>query len=1254
MRLKYILFSLAAVPGLMALLLVSTLSPAQADFKTAHTAVSPTAPTDTEDFVYTAWQLAANAPFAFTRFDAEYSPTTGKVYFLGGRLGSGDTDGSIWEFDPVTGVYADTGVDMPVPISNYQIVRLVESGGDEVMVTFGGRPAAGGTVNTVQGYKPASNTVVNYTATDPYPAITAPGGVVAVNNIAYSFGGFDGAAMIANTYIFDITAAPGSRWTAGPNLNMARSYIGATAVDGYIYAIGGDTFDGAALIAQTIAERLDTANPTAWDDAGVADLPIACDENQAFGFDTGSDYDLAGAIVLGGCGQWTNELAESLLYDVANNSWDITFPDLNEARRNHAGAFVPNGVGLNGQPGMWVWGGRQGSDANVLITPEFYNVVPLADFTLVPRDQLVEGFGTVTVNAGASNRSGADETFDLTYSSSLGWVVNGPASVFVADGDLVAFGIDVTIPANADCADVNVVTIDGVGQANTSLTDSIQAQVKLLCQPGVGGVIDDANTGLPVPNAYIYIEDVSNPSNVGEAFADDDGEYLILGVTPGDYYLAVSAEGYQFSILPSGWPTGAIQITILPDAVTVQNVTLNAPIMEWSDTAYSETLTPGAQVTRTLVISNSGTSELYFSLGTYLSGIDPLPRSVEMPRPSYRIDPRIMAELGASEAGTTDFIVFMAEQADLSAAYGISDWNARGQYVYETLLATAERSQQGARYWLDAQGVPYRPFLASNAILVYGGSLEAVNALAARPEVAYLLANDEVPLETQKASWWQSVDTAVRAALSPEALEWGILAVNADEVWVNEANTGENIIVANIDSGVQWNHPALVNQYRGGPGNHDYNWYMPTSGCAGQTEPCDNNGHGTHTMGTMVGSDNPADPVNATNGIGVAPGAEWIACKGCETNSCSFEALLMCGDWMVAPTDLNGQNPDPAQRPHIVNNSWGGGSGDFWYGGVVGAWRASGMFPQFSAGNSGPSCSTTGSPGDYVRSYNSAAVDISLNAAAFSSRGPAAVTGILKPNISAPGVAVRSSVPGNGYALFNGTSMASPHVAGVTALLWSAKPELIGQIEDTMWLLSQTASPLLTAQTCGNLPPNVHPNNTFGWGLVDALAAVTDATEIVPPWVEVVPGGGTVLPSESMTVQIVFTAPDIPGVYSGTLQLTADEPYNPEVLIPLELTVEVNAPVANFDHNGPIELGETAVFTNTTTGTEPLTYLWDFGDSITSTAVHPSHVYTATGTYTVTLTATNAAGSSTATAVFVVNPAAEPVYWIYLPVILKP
>ncbi len=1250
MRFKYVVFSLILGMGLVALVLGQSLAPAKADFVTTVAAVQFSTPDDTEDYVYSSWQLPANAPFAFTRFDAEYSLTTGHVYVLGGRLADGNTDGSVWEFDPVTGVYTDTGTDIPVPISNYQIARLVESGGDEVFVVFGGRPASGGVVNTVQGYKPGTNSTVDYTTTDPLPVLTAPGGVAVVNNIAYIFGGFDGVAVIDDTYIFDITAAPGSRFTTGPDLNQARSYIPNAVVDGFVYAMGGDDFDGAGLIPLQIAEKLDTVSPTAWDDVGVTDLPIACDEAPAFGFDSTIAYDLAGAIVIAGCGQWSGELAEAQLYDVASDSWDMTFPDLNEARRNHAGAFVPAGIGLNGQPGMWVWGGRQGADSNILVTPEYYNVTPLTDFTLVPRDQLVEGIGTIVVNVGASNRSGSDETFDLSYSSTLTWAMSAPSSVFVADGDLVAFGITVTVPFDADCADVDVITIDGIGQTNTTLTDTVQAQVKLLCESGVAGTIYDANTSQPIPDAYIYIEDVTNSANVGEAFADGDGDYLILDMIPGDYYLSSSAEGYQFSVLPGGWPTGAIQITILPDAVTLQDVTLNAPVMAWSDSSYDETLPPGQQVTQTFIITNDGTSDLYFSLGTFQPGVTPLQPSERPQVPAYRIDPRILEELAASGSGVADFIVFMAEQADLSAAYNMGDWNARGQYVYETLAATTERSQADVRHWLDRQNLQYRPFLASNGLLVRAGTLETVHALAARTDVAYLLANDKITLETRQPSLWQFMGVTLRNVLSPDTVGWNIEMVNADDVWLAGV-TGQNIVVANIDTGVEWTHTALDDQYRGGAGDHDYNWYMPTFGCAGQTQPCDNDGHGTHTMGTMIGSDNPTDPINAVNGIGVAPGAQWIACKGCESNSCSFEALLVCGDWMVAPTDLNGQNPDPAQRPHIVNNSWGGGGGDFWYGGVVGAWRAAGIFPQFSAGNSGPVCSTTGSPGDYGRSFSAAAVDDGSNIAPFSSRGPADVTGILKPNVSAPGFEVNSSLPGNSYGIASGTSMASPHVAGVAALLWSAKPELVGQIEGTAWLLSQTAFPLETAETCGGLPPMAHPNNTFGWGLVDAYEAFTDTTEIVIPWVEMVPAGGTVPPGSSMTVQLIFTAPAQPGVYTGTLQLTADEPYNPEVAIPLSLTVPPVAPTASFNHNGPIVLGQTAVFTNTSTGTEPLTYLWDFGDGITSTLANPTHIYTAAAVYTVTLQATNIVGSNVATAVFEVE---ESAYYIFLPIIMKP
>ncbi|HOU14003.1 MAG TPA: PKD domain-containing protein [Anaerolineae bacterium] len=317
------------------------------------------------------WVEAPPAPFAYMRFDAEYSVATGKVYFLGGRIGT-PTEGRIWEFDPATGLYADTGIVMPYPISNYQIARLTDSGGDEVLVTFGGRLATGVVTNVVQGFYPVSGATVVFAA-DPYPLATSPGGVAVVNNIAYVFGGFDAATMTANTYFFDIAAPAGSRWTVGPLLSSPRSYIGAAVVDGVIYAMGGDGWDGVSLLPLAIAERLDTANPVVWDDAGVADLPVACDEMPAFGFDTASPYRLAGSVIIAGCGRWSAEYTESLRYDVASNTWDLAFPDLNQARRNHAGAFIPAGAGV-GRPGIWVWGGRQGSDASALSIPEYYDL----------------------------------------------------------------------------------------------------------------------------------------------------------------------------------------------------------------------------------------------------------------------------------------------------------------------------------------------------------------------------------------------------------------------------------------------------------------------------------------------------------------------------------------------------------------------------------------------------------------------------------------------------------------------------------------------------------------------------------------------------------------------------------------------------------------------------------------------------------------------------------------------------------------
>ena len=322
-----------------------------------------------------------------------------------------------------------------------------------------------------------------------------------------------------------------------------------------------------------------------------------------------------------------------------------------------------------------------------------------------------------------------------------------------------------------------------------------------------------------------------------------------------------------------------------------------------------------------------------------------------------------------------------------------------------------------------------------------------------------------------------------------DAVEWNVARINAPQVWATFNVRGEGIVVANIDTGVQYNHTALVTQYRGSLGggvfDHNYNWFDPSLICGNPSlVPCDNNGHGTHTMGSMVGDD------GAANQIGVAPRARFIMAKGCESNSSSSSALLASAQWILAPTNLSGQNPRPDLRPHVVNNSWGGGGGDPWYQASVQVWIASGIFPAFSNGNSGPSCNTSGSPGDYVVSYSSGAFDINNAIASFSSRGPAApVFGGIKPNIAAPGVSVRSSVPTNSYSSFSGTSMASPHTAAAVALMWSAAPALVGDIAATRALLDQTAIDTSDLQ-CGGTAAD---NNVWGEGRLDAFAAVSQS-----------------------------------------------------------------------------------------------------------------------------------------------------------------
>ncbi|GAB3414530.1 S8 family serine peptidase [Flindersiella endophytica] len=462
-----------------------------------------------------------------------------------------------------------------------------------------------------------------------------------------------------------------------------------------------------------------------------------------------------------------------------------------------------------------------------------------------------------------------------------------------------------------------------------------------------------------------------------------------------------------------------------------------------------------------------------------LVAVSGLPQATaEPPAPwQQKVQPAVRDRLAAK--GTSDVLVHFADRSDLAKASRIRNWDDRGAYVVDQLRKTANASQHDARVLLDDAHATYQAFWVSNAILVKGAPSELAHSLAAEPEVAEL---SEVT--TYKAP---AVEPA-KAVRQAGAVEWGVANVHANQVWDELGTRGDGIVVASIDTGVQFDHPDLAERYRGrkadGTYDHDYNWYDPSQVC-GSPAPCDNIGHGTHTMGTMAGGD-----ASGTS-IGVAPGARWIAAKGCEDEQrgCTLGALLAAGQWTLAPTRQDGSAPRPDLRPQIVNNSWGADNGpieeDF-YNDILDAWEASGIFATFSNGNFGTKgCDSGGSPADVGTAYGVGAYDVTNAIASFSSRGPGE-NGKVKPDISAPGVSVRSSVPGNGYAYYSGTSMAAPHVSGAVALMWSAAPALTGDLSATRELLAQTAvdAPDLS---CGGTP---ELNNVFGEGRLDARAAV--------------------------------------------------------------------------------------------------------------------------------------------------------------------
>ncbi|MFE3518209.1 S8 family serine peptidase, partial [Streptomyces sp. NPDC059166] len=497
--------------------------------------------------------------------------------------------------------------------------------------------------------------------------------------------------------------------------------------------------------------------------------------------------------------------------------------------------------------------------------------------------------------------------------------------------------------------------------------------------------------------------------------------------------------------------------------------------------------------------------------------------------PSPKIDSTLLNAV--DKGGEASFFVVLKDKANLSEAKKQKTHAKKANAAYKELRAKADKSQKSLKTFLDKKKVGHQDYWIANTVKVTGGQA-LVDELAKRSDVASIVKERTFKLDDIETSD-KKVTTSRAAALGAgtdssadgtDAPAWGVSDIKADQVWDQYEDRGEGIVIANVDSGVQYDHPDLVANYRGNNGDgtfsHDYNFYDPTGVCT-TTAPCDNNGHGTHTMGTMVGK----------SGIGVAPNAKWIAAKGCGTDQCDDTALLSAGQWILAPTDHNGQNPRPDLAPNIVNNSWGGDDNTF-YKDIVEAWNSAGIFEAFAAGNDGDgvTCSTTHPPGSQVASYGVGAYDAAGKIADFSGFGPSPIDGGAKPNISAPGVLVPSAWPGSSYNTISGTSMATPHVAGAVALLWSAAPSLIGNIEETRKLLNEGARDVDDTH-CGG---TAGMNNVWGEGKLDILASVDKAPHTAATVTGTVTDKATGKALNNITVQATDTAGTVRTVTTTT------------------------------------------------------------------------------------------------------------------------
>ena len=411
-------------------------------------------------------------------------------------------------------------------------------------------------------------------------------------------------------------------------------------------------------------------------------------------------------------------------------------------------------------------------------------------------------------------------------------------------------------------------------------------------------------------------------------------------------------------------------------------------------------------------------------------------------------------------ANTSDkisVIVTMKAKADLT---GINESNRRKRRtkILNALKNNANASQKGLTAWLesDKDVAGWKLLWMINAVAT---ELPAgkIHQLAARDDVDTITLDAKIKIQADSTG-------------TPTTAEWNLQAINANSLW-DQGFTGQGIVVASMDTGVDNLHPDLATKWRGG----DNSWFDPHGV---YTLPHDANGHGTQTTGLMVGG--------GTSGstIGVAPDAQWIAVKIFDDAGGSTLSVIHQGfQWLLDPD--NDSSTDDA--PDIVSNAWNLqtslNSCDSEFQNDINILRQADIAVLFSAGNAGPDSDTSFSPANNDGSIATGAVDETLTVGYFSSRGPSACSGGIYPQVTAPGMNVKTTdltfngVIPDSYAYKSGTSFAVPHLAGAMALLKSSDNALtVTEIETA---IQQST---VDAGLAGD-------DNDYGWGLLDIAAA---------------------------------------------------------------------------------------------------------------------------------------------------------------------